>query len=77
MGADIDEKEDGLVIRPASLEGAELDSHHDHRMGLALSVAALKAKGESVVRGVSCFRKTFPHFKKQFALLGAKIEETK
>ncbi|MBS0624450.1 MAG: 3-phosphoshikimate 1-carboxyvinyltransferase [Verrucomicrobia bacterium] len=74
MGADIEEKTDGLLIRPSSLRGAQLDSHHDHRLALALSVAALGAEGESTIHGVECAAKTYPSFQKDFSALGAQIE---
>ena len=76
MGADIEEKEDGLIIRRSLLQGAFLTSHLDHRIALALSVAALGAKGESKVKGVECIAKSYPHFKKHFQHLGAKITTT-
>lgn len=75
MGADIEELEDGLVIHPSKLKGASVDSHGDHRLAMALSVAALGAEGESVIHHVACVAKTYPNFCREFCQLGAKIEE--
>jgi len=75
MGADIAETEDGLRIRKSSLKGAQVDSHHDHRMVMSLTVAALGAQGETVVSPVECVSKTFPSFLRDFNVLGANIEE--
>jgi 3-phosphoshikimate 1-carboxyvinyltransferase len=77
MGADIEERPDGLVIRPAPLRGsAHLETHHDHRLVLALSVAALAAEGESVIHGVEAAAKTYTTFLEDFLSLGAKIERS-
>lgn len=74
MGADIEELPDSLVIRRSSLKGAKLFSHHDHRLAMALTVAALSAKSESQIDGVACINKTYPQFAQEFQRLGAAIE---
>lgn len=74
MGANIEEKEDGLIVYPSSLKSAKLSSHKDHRIAMALSVAALAAKGTSVINDVGCIAKTYPNFINDFKQLGAKIE---
>ncbi len=62
MGADIEEKPDGLIIRKSALKGAVLETYHDHRLAMALSIAALGAKGESTIRGIECASKSYPSF---------------
>lgn len=74
MGADIEEKEDGLVIRGSKLKGTTLETYHDHRMVMSLTVAALGAEGESVIEGVECVAKTYPNFKEHLKQLGAKLQ---
>lgn len=74
MGANIEEREDGLIIYPSSLKAAKLYSHKDHRIAMALSVAALAATGTSIINDVECIAKTYPHFIDDFRQLGAKIE---
>jgi 3-phosphoshikimate 1-carboxyvinyltransferase len=63
MGAELDEREDGLKI-PGNqrLHGAELDSLGDHRIAMAFAVAALKAEGESVIRGAAAADISYPGF---------------
>jgi 5-enolpyruvylshikimate-3-phosphate synthase len=73
MGARVEEKKDGLVMTSSSLSGACLQSYADHRMALALTVAALAARGESVIEGAECMAKTYPTFKRDFQALGASI----
>lgn len=75
MGADIEERPDGLIIRPSDLKGAiNLESHQDHRLAMSLSVAAMAAHGESTIRGVECVKKSYPSFFEDFARLGAQVE---
>ena len=62
MGADITENQDGLTIRPTRLHGAELDSHLDHRIAMALIVAALGASSPSIIHDVDCIAKSYPNF---------------
>lgn len=73
MGASIEEMEDGLIIHSSILQGTYLNTYHDHRIALSLSIAALAAKGESVITGIECIAKTYPHFCHDFIAIGAKI----
>lgn len=75
MGADIEEKEEGLIVRRSKLKGAHLKSYHDHRMALSLTVAALGAHGASTIDGVECVNKTYPTFARDMQKLGAQIKE--
>lgn len=74
MGAQIEEKEDGLVIYQSSLRGANLYSHLDHRILFSLSVAALGATGHTTISGIACGAKTIPSFLEDFQSIGANIE---
>jgi 3-phosphoshikimate 1-carboxyvinyltransferase len=63
MGAQIEAREDGFCVTgPTPLHGAIVESHGDHRLGMALAVAGLLAKGETVVRGADCIGDSFPGF---------------
>lgn len=62
MGAQIEEKSDGLVVSQSALQGANLDSHHDHRIAMSLVVAALGAKGSSTLSHAECIDKSYPQF---------------
>jgi 3-phosphoshikimate 1-carboxyvinyltransferase len=74
MGAEIEERPDGLVSTPSRLHGATTDSYGDHRMAMALTVAALAAKGETVICGTDVVAKSFPNFFQLMRTLGANIE---
>jgi 3-phosphoshikimate 1-carboxyvinyltransferase len=73
MGAKLEEMDDGLTIYPSKLYGAEVNSYHDHRIALSLSVAALAAIGVTTVHGVECMAKTYPNFYDDFKAIGANI----
>ncbi len=75
MGADIEERGDGLVIKRSALVGTNVHSFNDHRMALSLAVAGLGAKGETIISSTDCVAKTFPSFITSFRLLGAHVEE--
>lgn len=63
MGAAIEETEDGFIVEgPTQLHGAECRSYNDHRIAMALSVAACIAEGESVIRDADCVGISFPEF---------------
>ena len=63
MGAQIEEKEDGMVIKGVGkLEGAQCQSHGDHRIAMALAVAGLCARGKTQVLDSGCIATSFPHF---------------
>jgi 3-phosphoshikimate 1-carboxyvinyltransferase len=63
MGARIDDRPDGLVIRgPQRLRGAHVASGGDHRMAMALAVAGLVADGETLIDDVACIETSFPGF---------------
>lgn len=74
MGANITETEDGLEIIGKPLIGAKVASHGDHRLALSLAVAALGAKGETMIDDVHCMAKTYPSFVKEMRLIGATME---
>jgi len=63
MGAEVEEREDGLRIPgKQSLHGAEIDCFGDHRIAMAFAVAALRAEGETVMKGADAAAISFPFF---------------
>lgn len=63
MGVRIEEYPDGLSIEGVeSLRGAEVESHGDHRIAMAMTVAALTAKGKTIINGASAVDISFPGF---------------
>jgi len=65
MGARVEEFPDGLRVEGRSagkLRGAKVDPHGDHRIAMALAVAALGADGETTIRDAECVGVSFPEF---------------
>lgn len=72
MGGIIEELPDGMIITGTQLHGSkELESYDDHRIAMALAVAALNADSPSVINKIECAAVTYPDFIKQFQALGA------
>jgi 3-phosphoshikimate 1-carboxyvinyltransferase len=74
MGANLEEHADGLTVYPSPLKGAEVHSCFDHRIALSLAVAALGAKGETLIQEIACVEKSYPNFYTEIKNLGAQIE---
>lgn len=63
MGARIEEAADGFAVEgPTVLRGARVRSHGDHRLAMALAVAALVADGPVEIEGAECAQDSFPGF---------------
>lgn len=63
MGAEIEERPDGFRIKgPTRLQGARVDSDGDHRIAMALAVAAAVAEGETYVEGARAVTISYPEF---------------
>ena len=63
MGADISETDDGMIIRGGRpLHGAVIESHRDHRIAMAFSIAALAADGETEIPDDGCVAISYPAF---------------
>ncbi len=74
MGVRIKEKEGGLLIEgKEKLKAAKVYSHEDHRLAMALCIAALSARGETVVEEAGCANISYPSFFEDMRDLGADI----
>ena len=63
MGAEVVEHEDGMDIPGGqTLRGGVIDSGMDHRIAMAFSIAALRAEGETEIRGAEAAAISFPEF---------------
>jgi 3-phosphoshikimate 1-carboxyvinyltransferase len=61
LGAKVVEHEDGLEILPQALNGGSCDTHHDHRIAMALGVAGLKVPGV-IINQANVVSKSWPQF---------------
>jgi 3-phosphoshikimate 1-carboxyvinyltransferase len=74
LGADVEETKDGLTLRgPVMLKGGTVQAHKDHRIAMALSVAALGAEREIVIEGAECVSKSYPDFFEDLRSIGVEV----
>ncbi len=63
FGANIIEKEDGLIITGESkFHSAEVDSETDHRVSMSLAIASLLANGSSKIARAEASKVSYPEF---------------
>jgi 3-phosphoshikimate 1-carboxyvinyltransferase len=63
MGVELEEYPDGIAIKGvARLKGAEVESYGDHRIAMALAIAALAAEGKTTINNAGCVGISFPGF---------------
>jgi 3-phosphoshikimate 1-carboxyvinyltransferase len=63
MNVELEEHPDGIAIKgKAKLKGANVDSYHDHRIAMSLSIAGLVAEGITTIENSDCVAISFPNF---------------
>ena len=70
LGAEVEERADGLTITPRQLKGCAVDTYNDHRMAMSLALVGLKIPGV-VIRNPSCVAKTYPEFWQDLLKVGS------
>lgn len=73
LGAGVKETDGGLIITGvSSLSGGTAQGYNDHRIVMALSVAAIKADGLVTITDRESVGKSYPAFFKDYNALGGK-----
>ncbi|MRH42408.1 3-phosphoshikimate 1-carboxyvinyltransferase [Aquibacillus halophilus] len=63
FGVKIEGTSDGMIIAgESSLQGAEVDSYGDHRIGMMIAVASLIANGPVTLENAECIAVSYPKF---------------
>jgi 3-phosphoshikimate 1-carboxyvinyltransferase len=62
LGVDARAQPDGIVIRGGKIAGGTVDSHGDHRIAMAFSVASLRAQDDICVNDCANVNTSFPGF---------------
>jgi 3-phosphoshikimate 1-carboxyvinyltransferase len=65
--------DDMLIDGGTKLHGAKTHSHHDHRIAMAMAVAALGAGGPVIIEDAEAINKSYPAFYTDLQLLGAGV----
>ena len=68
LGAQVESRQDALIVTRGIRQGGVIDAHDDHRMAMVFSVAGLAQEGVTVV-GDESVSKTWPGFYRDMAVL--------
>lgn len=75
LGADVEEKEDGLVIYgKEKLKGGVVSSFNDHRIAMMAAIASIVCEEEVVILDAQAVNKSYPGFYEDFKKLGGKVK---
>ena len=75
MGANITESPDSMTICGVNeLKGCIVDSHNDHRVAMALAMAATVCDSDVKILNAECVSKSYPHFWEDYIKLGGSID---
>ena len=74
IGIQVDEKEDGMVLRNSNTHhGAKMNSENDHRLFMAFSIAGMFV-GDCIVSDPNSINVSFPNFIDEIKRIGGKFE---
>ena len=73
LGVDARPTPDGVVIQGGPMGGGRVDSHGDHRIAMAFTIAALRANGEIRIDDCANVDTSFPRFVELAAGVGARV----
>ncbi len=76
LGARVEEREAGVIIEGGKLHGGSVDSHGDHRVAMAFSVASLISSGPIEIRDTAAVATSFPNFLEVAAACGLSVTES-
>jgi 3-phosphoshikimate 1-carboxyvinyltransferase len=76
LGGEAADEGSDLVIAGGGLDGGRADGAGDHRIAMALTVAAMGARASSRIEGVDAAEVSFPGFVAALRHAGAAVEET-
>lgn len=74
MGVNIQLQDDEMTIEGnKKINGEVITSHHDHRIAMAIAVAALKANGDMTISDAEAINKSYPAFYDHLKSIGAAV----
>jgi 3-phosphoshikimate 1-carboxyvinyltransferase len=75
MNISIETKDDLMFVNGGTVTGARVHSHDDHRIAMALAVAALRASDKVIIQRSDCIAKSYPGFFDDLRAIEAVIYE--
>jgi len=74
MGVHIKLQDDLMIIEGTDIvKGSNVKSHHDHRIAMALAIAALRAEGDTIIEYADAINKSYPTFYEHLKKLGVAV----
>jgi 3-phosphoshikimate 1-carboxyvinyltransferase len=71
LGADVTEEAEGLlVVGGSGFTGASVDAWNDHRIAMAVAIAATRSTGNIELTGSHAVKKSYPHFWEEYQRMG-------
>ena len=75
-GGKVTETPDELIIEGVgSLKGGEVPDFNDHRIPMAMSIAAMRSDAPVIIRGAQSVAKSYPDFWEVYKSLGGEFED--
>ncbi|HMP94837.1 MAG TPA: 3-phosphoshikimate 1-carboxyvinyltransferase, partial [Phnomibacter sp.] len=77
LGVRIDLNDDTMLVHGTGqvrVQNFTLNSHHDHRIAMAVAVAALQADFGVTIRNADAVNKSYPDFWKHLEALGVQVQ---
>jgi len=74
LGVAAEATPDGMIIDGGEIGGGRVDSHGDHRIAMAFTIAALRAKGNIEIQDCTNVNTSFPGFVTQARQIGIHVE---
>lgn len=73
LGADVTETKDGMIITQSQLHPANMKGFNDHRIVMAMTVAATGVDGTSTIDDAQSTEKSYPDFFNDFNSIGGRV----
>ncbi|MEI7595550.1 MAG: 3-phosphoshikimate 1-carboxyvinyltransferase [Bacteroidota bacterium] len=73
LGIEISFFDNKMFVKGGNIHSATIDSHNDHRIAMAAVVAAIGAKGKTVINSAECIAKSYPDFFVDMKKVGVEI----
>ncbi|WP_341325560.1 3-phosphoshikimate 1-carboxyvinyltransferase [Methylotuvimicrobium sp. KM2] len=74
LGVDAQPTPDGMIIQGGKIGSGSVESHGDHRIAMAFSIAGLRADGKIVINDCENVNTSFPEFIEIASSLGLKLQ---
>ena len=73
LGIKVEVSDDYMIITGGQVTGGRVNSHEDHRIAMALAIAALGASSKVAIKDSHCIGKSYPDFFNDLQKTGASV----